>query len=93
MVVMEKNNEKKFVFDCFIQQYRAHGWNVSGEVDTESVLPDTVSDSEANTESVLPDTVSDSENADSVFVCPHCGKTYAKQASLKAHIKRSHKEE
>lgn len=78
MVVMEKNNEKKFVFDCFIQQYRAHGWNVSGEVDTESVLPDTVSDS---------------ENADSVFVCPHCGKTYAKQASLKAHIKRSHKEE
>ena len=33
MILMEKDGVKKFVFDCFVSQYRADGWKAEGEED------------------------------------------------------------
>lgn len=38
-----------------------------------------------------PSSPPESETED--FVCPHCGKSYKKESSLEAHIKKTHAEE
>ena len=40
MILMEKNGQKKFVFDCCIPRYRADGWKADGEADNAHASPD-----------------------------------------------------
>lgn len=81
MILMEKDCQKKFVFDCFIPRYRADGWRAEGEADDVQTSPE-----------APPEQAAD-ETAEQTFICPHCGKEYSKEASLKTHIRRSHAEE
>ena len=81
MILMEKDGQKKFVFDCFIPWYRADGWKAEGEADSVQFSPET------------PPEQAVDETAEQTYTCPHCGKEYSKEASLKTHIRRSHAEE
>lgn len=101
MILMEKNGQKKFVFDCCIPRYRADGWKADGEADNAHASPDAppeqtvdetaVTDGTAEETDVPPEQTVD-ETVMQTFTCPHCGKEYSKRASLKAHIRRSHAE-
>ncbi len=89
MLMMEKGGKKKFVFDCFISHYRDDGWNVIGEAD--AVQPPLSSTPEVE-DDLTDSAVEESESDTECFDCPHCGKSYQKESSLKAHIKKSHAE-
>ena len=123
MILMEKDGQKKFVFDCFIPRYRADGWRAEGEADDVQTSPeappeqaaDETAAADGNTEKAKtePEQAADEtaaadgntekaktepeqaadETAEQTFICPHCGKEYSKEASLKTHIRRNHAEE
>lgn len=103
MILMEKDGQKKFVFDCFIPWYRADGWKAEGEADSVQLSPEAppeqavdetaVSDGTTEETDAEPEQAVDETAAGQTYTCPHCGKEYSKEASLKTHIRRNHTEE
>lgn len=91
MVLMVNGGEKRWVPDVFIGHYRELGYTVEGEEapppipsqPTENVADHAPQEETAATEAAAP----------SSFICPHCGKAYAKESSLKGHITRCHNSE
>lgn len=101
MILMEKDGQKKFVFDCFIPRYRADGWKAEGEADDVQTSPEAPPEQAADETAATDGTTEEAETepeqaadetAEQTFICPHCGKEYSKEASLKTHIRRSHAE-
>lgn len=91
MVLMMKGNTAEYVPDAFVDEYHKLGFKIVGEEATAGnggVDPD----GEGKTEGKADDGSSENADEEGKFVCPHCGKEYAKQVNLDKHIAEKHAE-
>lgn len=104
MVLMIKGNASEYVPDAFIEDYRKNGYVVTGEEvkplpkegndpDNDGKKPDDVTpedDGKKPDESDPNNGTADDTKVSDKFVCPHCGKEYAKKAYLDKHVAEKH---
>ena len=79
MVLMQKGDVKRYVPDIFVNAFRKDGFLPFGEGGVEDTTVEAASPS-----------ISEGPKT---FACPHCDKTYAKEATLKRHIAEKHKDD
>lgn len=73
MVLMKKDNEKKFVPDIFVESYKANGYTIDGE------NPEKEHREENDGEN--------GDFDDEVkYVCPHCNKEYKSEKAFNKHL-------
>lgn len=78
MVLMTNGKKKVYVPDLGVDAYRKRGFLIFGEDGVDNIPPKSA-----------PPSVS--EEVSDGYRCPHCGKLYAKEATLKRHIADKHK--
>ena len=86
MVLMRKNGVCRYVPDACVPAFKADGFTVDGEESEATVKVAKAAPAEQKKEEAVKETRSEA------FVCPHCGKEYAKEVNLVKHIAEKHAE-